>query len=672
VLTWIHSYKHGVIPQLIDSSLLRSVRTEILENLSFTPKETDIYKIHQSGDLANLDGLDDSSLKLLPSLLTLRNALYSSSFREYLSSITNAGPLSGKKTDMAINIYTPGCHLLCHDDVIGSRRVSYILYLIDPDHAWKPKYGGALRLFPVKEFKGMNQKKTLVPLQDHAIVIPPTWNQLSFFAVQPGQSFHDVEEVYGQENAKKTEQPLRIAISGWYHIPQDGEAGFVEGLEEQLATESSLTQLQSRENIEHDRPQPNPKPYPSEVSKTEDGNDEYMDSEILTVEDCDFLIRFISPIYLIPETLSELQAGFEDASALRMDSFLNPVFSEQLKTWIAAQPETVKRNTNKIERAGFWSVASPPHKHRYLYTLASTPDPENQNLLAFNSKPASPHKELLRVLLPSLAFKKWIYLATGLRLVNHDFRGRRFRRGYDYSMGIPYEEEEPKLEMTLGITPTSGWEKDMGDTDDDAEAASKGDSDRSSAGKRTKKQPAAEPASAGSGSKGPCHDADEPKEDEYEDNVGGYELYMASDAVGSRSPATASTRTSSAATSSMDSESDTDSSTEIEDAPTRRHRPQPTRRPQTRAQTQRAREPKPAAADPAVYQSAAAEGEDDGILFSMAAGWNRLSLVLRDKGVMRFVKYVSARAKGDRWDVVGEWAIENQDEEEGGDEEHGR
>jgi hypothetical protein len=55
--------------------------------------------------------------------------MYSARFREYLSSVTGSGKLSGQKTDMAINVYTEGCHLLCHDDVIGSRRLSYILYL---------------------------------------------------------------------------------------------------------------------------------------------------------------------------------------------------------------------------------------------------------------------------------------------------------------------------------------------------------------------------------------------------------------------------------------------------------------------------------------------------------------------------------------------------------------
>ncbi|KAH0556961.1 hypothetical protein GP486_005247 [Trichoglossum hirsutum] len=35
-------YKHGVIRDLVSDDLLQSVRNEILENLHFSPKETDI------------------------------------------------------------------------------------------------------------------------------------------------------------------------------------------------------------------------------------------------------------------------------------------------------------------------------------------------------------------------------------------------------------------------------------------------------------------------------------------------------------------------------------------------------------------------------------------------------------------------------------------------------
>ena len=51
------------------------------------------------------------------------------------------------------------------------------------------------------------------------------------------------------------------------------------------------------------------------------------------------------------------------------------------------------------------------------------------------------------------------------------------------------------------------------------------------------------------------------------------------------------------------------------------------------------------------------EDDDDGTLLAVQPGFNRLLLVLRDEGVMRFVKYVSAAAEGSRWDVCGEFEI---------------
>jgi len=72
-------------------------------------------------------------------------------------------------------------------------------------------------------------------------------------------------------------------------------------------------------------------------------------------------------------------------------------------------------------------------------------------------------------------------------------------------------------------------------------------------------------------------------------------------------------------------------------------------------------------ADPAIYRSGR-DNEDDGILFTMPASWNRLGIVLRDTGVLRFVKYISKSAAGDRWDVIGEWGVgddgENDETEE--------
>ncbi|MCJ1388074.1 hypothetical protein MMC18_000918 [Xylographa bjoerkii] len=639
-------YRHGVISQLIEPNLLKNVRQEILENLSFTPKETDIYKIHQSGDLANLDGLDDASLKRLPSLLTLRNALYSSAFREFLSLVTNAGPLSGRKTDMAINVYTPGCHLLCHDDVIGSRRVSYILYLLDPEQQWGRHWGGALRLYPTKPYKSSEGTLIKVPASDPTKLIQPAWNQLSFFAVEPGQSFHDVEEVLAARREDLNEQRVRMAISGWYHIPQEGEVGFQEGLEEELAATSSLTQLQSK-NDEYDLPKANPKNYmdkETQLSSSSTSNpglqndsnravdmktngtkkvepEEDTEDDILTESDINVLLKYLQPTFLTPDTIDSLRRSFEDSSALLINGFLNPTYAKTLRDFIESQPDTLPHNTKKIEAQPPWMVACPPHKHRYLFMTPNAPDPNHQNLLTTKQKEVSPLKELLTTFLSSPAFGKWLHLATDLTLSTHDVRARRFRRGYDYSLATGYEEEQPRLEMTLGLTPSKGWEED----ENEAEGGEGTESDKKSQSgevndNTTKKGP---PQTIGTYAMADSRQLyDPPKTDARnpDDNVGGYEVYMTSDS------------------SSNDAK----------------------------------------LADPAVYQAAGDEDEDDGILFSMAAGWDRLSLVLRDKGVMKFVKYVSAKAEGDRWDVVGEFGVvdnggDEDDAEHGvqGDEENG-
>ena len=76
-------------------SRLRSVRKEIITNLKATFKETDIYKVLQTGDLANLDGLDKDSLGQLPQLKRLRDVLYSKEFRGFVESVTGKDAFIG-------------------------------------------------------------------------------------------------------------------------------------------------------------------------------------------------------------------------------------------------------------------------------------------------------------------------------------------------------------------------------------------------------------------------------------------------------------------------------------------------------------------------------------------------------------------------------------------------
>jgi prolyl 3-hydroxylase /prolyl 3,4-dihydroxylase len=586
-------YKHAVIRELIDDSLLRNVRSEIKENVHFTPKETDIYKIHQSGDLANLDGLDDAALSKLPSLLKLRDALYSPAFRRYVAEITNAGELSGRKTDMAINVYTLGCHLLCHDDVIGSRRVSYILYLTDPDIPWQEEWGGALRLYPTSIFEGDDGGTAKVPSPDFSKSIPPTWNQLSFFAVQPGESFHDVEEVYhapDQEQLEKDGGRIRMAISGWYHIPQIGEDGYVEGLEEKLAEKSSLVQLQGKAD-RYDFPQE----QVMEVETTQKA-----ENAGLEAADIDFLLKYLAPTYLTPDTMEQVTEHFTDQSSVILEGILSPKFASRLRSYIESQESTPpSATTSETESKTSWKVARPPHKHRFLYlqTLSQVLDDEVED---------NPIKELLDDFLPSREFRQWLELVTECEIENFSVMGRRFRRGKDYALATSHEGK-PRLELCLGMTRTKGWgddeDEDEGGAEDPADAE---DEEREAATSSSSTMPNGTSKAKDKG-KSRLRDitatleAEEKQEDiplEDTDDVGAQEIYMATD---------------------------------------------------------------DSADDAAVYKTSTSN-DDDNILFTSPASWNKLTLVLRDSGVLKFVKYVSAKAQGDRWDAVGVYGVKDDDD----------
>ncbi|KAK2629433.1 hypothetical protein QTJ16_000253 [Diplocarpon rosae] len=577
-------YKHGVISSLINEDLLRSVRDEIRENVQFTPKETDIYRIHQSGDLANLDGLDDGALEKLPSVLKLRDAMYSSQFRKYISTITGSGELSGRKTDMAINVYTPGCHLLCHDDVIGSRRISYILYLTDPEVPWKDEWGGALRLFPTTSHED-DGVTTITPDSDTSKVIPPAWNQLSFFAVQPGLSFHDVEEVYHAENEKQLAEDggrVRMAISGWFHIPQLGEDGYVEGEEEKWGKNSSLKQLQGNPD-RYDCPQ-------AQLTTVETLGVPASEKE-LDEADLDFLLKYMAPTYLTPDTLEAVSERFLEESTVTLDGLLSKKFSARVREYIEAQEATLLPKSSVEIEKGPWRVAKPPHKHRYMYL-----QPFNSSTVDKGSL-EDPIKELTEVFLSSRQFRQWLELATRGEIQNYNILARRFRRGLDYALATSHEGE-PRIEISLGLTPTPGWGADEEDFEKESERESEEEPVVTKKPSRSKKK-------GDSKAEGKM-EPELPKPIE-EDDVGGYEVYMAGD--------------------------------EDDDA------------------------------DAAIFKASTGE-EDDNILFTMPASWNKMSIVLRDSGVLKFVKYVSKNAKGDRWDVCGTFGatFSEADGEEDGEE----
>ena len=645
-----------MIQNLFKEDILRSALKEIVQNIAFTLKETDIYKINQSGDLANLDGLDKSSLELLPSLFALRNALYSDEFRLLISCITNSGPLSGKKTDMAVNVYSPGGHLLCHDDVIGTRRVSYILYLTDPDIPWEEHWGGALRLYPTEQTRTANGKKVQIPIPYFTTSIPPSWNQMSLFAVQPGRSFHDVEEVYSSGVASSDAKRTRIAISGWFHLPQEGEQGYSREAELAQNQKSSLTQLKAAD--EFDKPRPMPAPYPEyedsipvfynpsvpyveDKERSQSMTKRHVDHHptILTTEEIDYLLQFMHPRFLVPEYVEEMRTVFGIHSILQLDNFLNDKFAKAVQTSIGDELDDMPQRINEIRKVTTipWEIARPPHKHRYLYFDPRDRFPEE---VAYPQWTYPPLAQLIRGYLQSREFRKWLSFSTGLIFKSHDIRARRFRRGQDYQLASTYQESSPRVELILGVTPgadRSEWDSENEDTTPDSIPASaapeppKKKKDKSAVSTKTDKSKSQEPKPTTKQHKPLKPSRVKPEASE---NHGGYEAWMTGDDDNaSKSGETADPAVYQGPKKAGDEDEDNSNDDDNEDDD----------------------KGKGGSDDDDESKD---EDDDDPMLFAMPPCWNSLSIVLRDKGTMRFVKYLSRSAPADRWDVTGEWEVD--------------
>lgn len=631
-------YKHAVIPALINDELLKATRQEIIEELRFAEKETDIYKVNQTGDLANLDGLPTEEAGRLQNLLRVRNAIYSQEFRSWLQGVTGCGPLSAKKKDMSINDYRQGCHLLNHDDVISTRRVSYILYLPDPDQPWQEEWGGALELYPVKT-KG-------TPDDLPSKVIPPKWNQFTFFTVQPGHSFHSVEEVVHPTQS-------RLSISGWFHRPQQGEEGFTtedEKKEAEVEKEmSSLESLSAKENAKLFEA------YPDEYAPPLPGSP-------LSQDEKKFLIQFLNPAYLVEKTQEQLFEQFGDESHILLSEILRKEIAQPLEkalreadardgfqwwtsgngqssTQIQAHGVGTNRAADATEEDKQWSIAGPPHKQRYaVLSQQATPskakDIATQPAQVPNPLPTDASallKLLSTVLFPSDAFRH--FLANISQLVPLGARpveARRFRPGLDYTLAR--SDAEPVLDVTLNLTP----DVVKPSLEEERKAGPRG-----LAGKAKKAKSAPAPASASGSKLLSKKEAKELAAKWESGDIGGWECYMAPH-EGEEDPAVYQSANSG-------KKKDEDADAEMTD---------------TKPNGQDEEEEE-------VVEMVEDDGEEDdefdGVLLNLTPSFNTLSVVLRDEGVMRFVKYLAASAGGSRWDVIGEYeigAIEEEDEEE--------
>ncbi|KAF5363718.1 hypothetical protein D9756_000291 [Leucocoprinus leucothites] len=662
-------FKHTLVEKLFQDDLLVKVKEECITRLSFTEKETDIYKVNQTGDLASLNYLTPEQIALLPNLLTLRDALYSPQFRNFLRAVTGCGPLSGIKQDMSVNSYTKGCHLLNHDDVIGTRRVSYILYMPLPHyHMWQKEWGGALELYPVSKVEDGSLEPEPIPVKS----IPPSWNQFIFFEVQPGQSFHSVEEVIvgGEEDDRE-----RLSISGWFHAAQDGEEGYIP---EQPTSvyKSSREQLQLTQ-IEY-------KPYTStdeEVLAT---------ATSLSENHIAFLSEFLNPVYLQPRTMQALAARFAEESSLELYHFLNHELAQALEPRLreldtkdglgpgrpnAIPPHTAgitlpssSSNATTPSNSPFtiprpqattqsnWTLRGPPHKWRYC-TLSRKP--LNTKLVeAVTPRAAQPSSdEILRSLqdelFPSDAFRAWLAIVAGLMPLGWSCEARRFRPGLDYTLATS-DDKEARLDVVLGLTPEA---RSLG-------GAANGKGKGRSAGNGEEEKPRGWQAAEWGGWE--CYMAPHNEEDDPAVYRSGNSKSKKSTLAPPQTPSTLSNTGTESKGTNGTSTSSKPIPMDIETS-----RLQPRSPPHTISSSASDTEMHNPGEDAENDNELDADGEEeddddeDSTLLTVQPGFNRLLLVLRDERVMRFVKYISAAAEGSRWDVCGEYEVGMVKEEEG-------
>ncbi|KAK2080949.1 hypothetical protein QBZ16_000803 [Prototheca wickerhamii] len=392
-------YPHCVIPDLCDPALLTAVREELIENVEATYKETDLFNMFQTGDLANLDGLDAAASSRLVRLRALRDALYSPAFRAFVSDITGCGELSDR-TDCACNVHARGCHLLCHDDVIGTRAVSFIIYLTDPAQPWTAVDGGALELYP--EHPELKLQPDVFP----TATVLPTWNSLAMFAVQPGVSFHSIQEVFAEDRP-------RMSIQGWYHRaapPSNSER-------------ATLRQLQLQGGAMQGPFSKYPDNTPAEAD---------MEGQPIPEADLVTLRRFMNPAYLDPATWPKVFARFREEGSVQLQSFLRRDVAARLAELAAAADARDGLDACRApgaydvgQRDG-WRAFGPAFKQRYLRYMpgsAATSDEAGEALA-----------DVCHNLLATPAFRRFIYKLTTLELIGERGEVRRFRPGLDYTV----------------------------------------------------------------------------------------------------------------------------------------------------------------------------------------------------------------------------------------------
>eukprot|EP00762_Andalucia_godoyi_P004985 ANDGO_01422.mRNA.1 Prolyl 3 len=441
-----YPYPHAHFEHVFSDSFLRGVRAELQDLLSAKFKETDLFKVHQTGELSLMDELPAEQQSKLSRLIALRNTLYSSQFKTFVSAMTGITDLSDR-VDCAANFYEPGCHLLCHDDGMSTRRVSYILYLSEPDAGWTEADGGALELYethPVADLVGNSAASSGVAEDvagmffadvNPAKSILPAWNSMVLFPVRPGISVHSVQEVY---SSSKT----RISIQGWFHGPTT-----IPQIER-----GTLSQITNRKVQQH-APHPQWKPLGTPIEISDRIQEEDL---VLNPREQEYLEQFLSPAYLQMQNMQRIASQFATMGRIQLTNFLRDDLAKPIAALVREQDDMIVGRTPSYASGvtDGWVAVGPPHLQRFLTF-------DSGKITAQATSPVGKHLESVRSCLTSDAFAKWIAILTQNSLAFVRGQIRRFRPGLDYTVGAFSTLTENVIvdAMLTFVVPSNKWKE---------------------------------------------------------------------------------------------------------------------------------------------------------------------------------------------------------------------
>mmetsp|Transcript_14322 Transcript_14322/g.18716 ORF Transcript_14322/g.18716 Transcript_14322/m.18716 type:complete len:585 (-) Transcript_14322:135-1889(-) len=435
-------YSHGLFESVFREDFLRKVKDEIKKTSKVTFKESDLFRVYQSIDMANLSDKDHSDT--LPTVLELRRILYSDAWRSLIERMCGLehGTLTGK-VDCACNCHAPGCHLLCHDDVIGTRKISYIIYLTELD--WTEKEGGALELYDRSISKEDEQQSDQdwpgfeEPSSIPSGLVLPIFNNMAFFTVEPGVSYHAVQEVLG-------DRP-RLSLQGWYHaakVPDHIESATLQQLKKEASKQESYTSFV----------------YPDGAKVTPELSD----------EDSKYLSEYLHPTYLTKDALNDICKQFEEDSSVQLRNFFRQDWVDKLDEARKQEEKATSKSAGHPDYysqgvGGDWTLVGPAHKQRFLEYCGS---PASINGTESAGSMLSHLKEKV---LCSVPFQRFLARITSLGLpLGHRGHVRRFRKGLDYTVAhYGILTQQSVLDATVCFVEGSGQDLATSEVEGEAE-----------------------------------------------------------------------------------------------------------------------------------------------------------------------------------------------------------